>query len=213
VLFGGNDKPSTTTVIAATTVTTSGSTTSAPTTTAGSTTTAGTTTAATTSSTTTTSTTTSTTTTSTTTTTTVAAELDILLEPTFGSVTLISGFTPDPHTHLISSGGSVHATYLGGSCLGWAAPAADYELHYTSGAYTKLRFYFIATDPTKDTALIINDPLTNWSCNDDSYGTRNPTIDYTSPVGGTYDIWVASYSEGAFVAGTLYITEVEGNHP
>jgi len=76
-----------------------------------------------------------------------------------------------------------------------------------------LRFYFIADTPGEDATLIINDSDSNWQCNDDSFGTRNPAIDFSPPESGWYDIWVGSYSAGANISGTLYITEYSTNHP
>jgi hypothetical protein len=146
------------------------------------------------------------------TTTTVATIFDLLAEPTYGTETVTSGFSPDPLTTPVTSGGVVHATYLGGDCVGWAAISEDHEFRYTAGAYSLLRFYFIADD-SADTVMIINDPDGAWWCGDDSFGTRAPTIDFTSPISGTYDIWVGSYSEGTYHSGTLYVTELASNHP
>jgi hypothetical protein len=139
-----------------------------------------------------------------------ASGLNYGLSPNFGSAALASGFTPDPYTVGITSGGSVDASYLGGSCLGFATSAPHFRLKYTSGSFPLLRFYFIGSG---DTTLIINNPNGGWHCVDDSYSTLNPTIDFNSPASGQYDIWVGSYSSGNFVSGTLYITEVDSNHP
>jgi hypothetical protein len=79
---------------------------------------------------------------------------------------------------------------------------------------SSLRIYFIADAATDDTTLIVNDPLGNWVCGDDSYGTRHPTVDFTGTApDGVYDIWIGSYAEGAFNNGVLYITELDANHP
>mgnify|MGYP001613565557 FL=1 len=88
----------------------------------------------------------------------------------------------------------------------------DVELQWT-GAGTLLRIYFIADDAAGDTVLVINDPEGTWWCVDDSFGTSNPTIDFATGPNGVYDIWVASYVNGEFIPGTLYITELSTNHP
>jgi hypothetical protein len=136
--------------------------------------------------------------------------LDFGATPNYGSADLTSGFSPDPYAIGLTSGGGVDVSYLGGSCLGYATSAPDFRLHYTSGAFALLRIYFVGGG---DTTLIINDPSGGWHCIDDSFGTLNPSLDFGSPASGQYDIWVGSYSADAFVSGTLYITEVEGNHP
>ena len=61
--------------------------------------------------------------------------------------------------------------------------------------------------------MVVNDPYGNFYCVDDSFGTVNPTIDFNNPAGGSYDVWIASYSAQATISGTLYITENSGNHP
>ena len=138
--------------------------------------------------------------------------LDYSLPPNYGEVTLASGFTPDPASVSITSGGPVNVATLGlgGACSGYATSAPDFELSYTSGSFSLLRFYF---ESSGDTTLIINGPTGQWYCVDDSFGTLNPTIDFQNPSSGVYDIWVGSYASGELIPGVLYITEVSGNHP
>lgn len=135
--------------------------------------------------------------------------LDWTLPPTYGSESLISGFTPDPYTHSITSGGSVNVSQLnlGSNCVGYAARAPDFSVHYTAGSFTRLRFFFVGGG---DTTLIVNDPQTNWRCDDDSGGNLNPMVTFNNPRSGRYDIWVGSYHRGAYITGTLYVTEL--NH-
>lgn len=103
--------------------------------------------------------------------------------------------------------------YLAGVCTGYAEPNPDVEIHYNAGLLSRLRFYFVADNPGDDATLIINDASSNWVCNDDSYGGSNPTIEFSPPATGWYDIWIGSYSADAFISGTLYITELDSNHP
>jgi len=136
-------------------------------------------------------------------------ELDPSLEGTFGSTDLTAGFTPDPFTAILTSGGSVDASYLGGGCTGFAAVAPDYEVTYTSGTSKLLRFYF---DTEEDTTLLINTPSGEWVCDDDAY-FPDPSIDFADPATGVYDIWVGSFAEGTSHSGTLSVTEQSSNHP
>jgi hypothetical protein len=138
------------------------------------------------------------------------ATLNFSLPPNYGSVSLTSGFSPDPYTVGMSSGGSVDVSYLGGGCIGFATSAPDFRLQYTSGSFSLIRIYFVGSG---DTTLIINDPGGGWHCVDDSFGTLNPTVDFSNPASGQYDIWVGSYSSGTSVGGTLSITELDSNHP
>lgn len=129
----------------------------------------------------------------------------------YGSISLAAGFTPDPHTMPVTSGGSVdiRSLSLGSGCVGYATENPDMILQW-SGNSNMLRVFF---EGDGDTALVINDPNGNWRCNDDSYGTTDPTVDFNNAPTGQYDIWVASYSSGNNTRGTLSITELESRHP
>jgi len=134
--------------------------------------------------------------------------LDVTLPPTFGSVALSAGFTPDPHTVDMVSGGEVAASYLGGACTGHAAMAPDFRLAW-SGSTAELRIFF-SSDDGGDTTLLINGPDGGWVCNDDAEpGTLDPMVIFPAPAEGRYDIWVGSFEAGAFVPGRLHITELE----
>jgi hypothetical protein len=139
-------------------------------------------------------------------------ELDWQLAPNYGSTELAAGFTPDPFDQILSSGGPIDASYLGGDCRGWATAAPDFDVTYEAGSMSLLRFYFVA-DTAVDTTLIINAPDGDWYCNDDAPGTIDPMFDFANPDAGLYDIWVGSYEEGATVEGTLYVTELSSNAP
>ena len=141
---------------------------------------------------------------------TAAAELDYTLTPVYGSTAVTSGFVPDPFSVGITGGGPVAAGYLGGGCGGHATSAPSFSVNYTSGAFSTLRFYAIASG---DTTMIINTPSGSWVCVDDSFGTLNPTIDFNTPSSGRYDVWLGTYASGASIGGTLYVTENTGNHP
>lgn len=190
-----------------------GSSTTAPTTTAATSTTGVATTTSSTTTTTEASTTSSTTTAPTTTTSAAGDQLDPEGEPYYEELTMASGFLPDPWEYEIQSGGPVDVAYLGGDCVGFANEAPDFRWVYTAGS-SSLRFYFVADTEGEDTTLIINSPDGTWVCNDDSYDTSNPTIDFLGVApGGIYNIWIGSYDEGQFVDGTLYATELDLNHP
>ncbi|MCA9910648.1 MAG: SH3 domain-containing protein [Anaerolineae bacterium] len=140
----------------------------------------------------------------------IVPTLNYSLPPNYGSTALTSGFVPDPSTVGITAGGPVNVSYLGGGCSGFATSAPDFSVNYTSGAFPMLRFYFVGNG---DTTMVINAPNGSFYCVDDSFGTLNPTIDFNTPSSGRYDIWIGSYAQGAFVSGTLYVTESTGNHP
>jgi len=131
--------------------------------------------------------------------------LDFTQDPAFGVESLSAGFNPDPHTIDLVSGGEVAASYLGAGCTGFAAVAPDYRLNW-SGNSPELRVFFAAQDGG-DTTLLVNLPDGSWVCNDDARDSVNPLVAISDPPEGQYDIWVGSYNAGAYVTGTLNITE------
>jgi serine protease Do len=140
-----------------------------------------------------------------------SAGLDYTLTPNFGGIALQAGFMPDPHSVEIVSGGDVDVSRFnyGASCLGYATTQPDYSISYT-GQSQGLRIFFVSQG---DTVLIINDPQGNWHCNDDSFSTLNPTVDFVPAPEGRYDIWVASYTSGDNLRGMLYVTERGAANP
>jgi S1-C subfamily serine protease len=131
--------------------------------------------------------------------------LDFGEEPSFASESLEAGFTPDPYTLEMVSGGEVEVSYLGGDCTGYAAVAPDYRLRWT-GNSSELRIFFVPEDGG-DTTLLVNLPDGSWVCNDDADGILDPMIVFETPEAGQYDVWVGSYEAGAFVSGRLHVTE------
>lgn len=136
----------------------------------------------------------------------------------FGQRTLAPGFMPDPVAVPIVSGGNINARNLGlgPGCVGYVTRQPDFILRMT-GNSPSLRVYVrvprARAVTNTDTTLIINTATGSWRCNDDSYGSANPSVDLPSAGAGQYDIWVGSYVAGANARGTLYITELSGNHP
>lgn len=136
--------------------------------------------------------------------------LNASLPAVYGTTSLASGFVPDPFTVGVTGGGPVSVGYLGGGCTGFTTAAPTFSVNYTSGAFPILRFYFSGGG---DTTMIINTPGGSYVCVDDSFGTLNPTIDFNSPSGGRYDVWIGAFSEGSSYSGTLFVTESTANHP
>jgi hypothetical protein len=120
--------------------------------------------------------------------------------------------TPDPIIAEVTSGGSVDVSYLGGECTGYAAASPDFSILWTGPGL--LRFYFVPSDPSVDTALVVNDSGMNWHCNGDwQSGDTAPMVDLESASDGRIDVWVASTSPGEQVSGTLYITQLTSFNP
>ncbi|MBN1121174.1 MAG: serine/threonine protein kinase [Anaerolineae bacterium] len=140
--------------------------------------------------------------------------LDWELPAAFGDHTLESGFVPDPYPVDMVAGGTVDVySELGGDCLGFVASAPDVNLYFDGSGF--LRIYFIADDAMNDPTLVINEPDGTWVCMDDAvnYDSWNPVIDFQPAAAGWYAIWVGTYTQGETYDGTLYITELDENHP
>lgn len=126
--------------------------------------------------------------------------------PYFGSVSLTSGYTPDPHVVDISAGGSIDASRLRSECRGRIGDAPDFRLTYRAGSLP-LYIRAIAQDG-RDITLVVNTPRGNWACDDDSLGNLNPQVTFNSPTSGVYNIWLGTYSEGDLSNARLEISEV-----
>lgn len=125
---------------------------------------------------------------------------DWTLDPTYGSVELDSGFTPDPYTMNILAGGTVDIQSMG--YYGMVAEAPDVDFYYDAGSFD---LYIYVEDADSDTILLINDPAGNWHYNDDNAGF-NPGIEFSNPQSGLYSIWVGTFGDDLADA-TLAISE------
>ena len=124
--------------------------------------------------------------------------------PNFGSVSLSSGFYPDPQSLPGTSGGTVSAEAMGwtgtGPCAGLIAQNPDHIM--TLNSY----FDYLRVDVSSggDTTLVIHGP-DGWWCNDDTVGL-NPRIE-GQWLAGTYRVWVGSYWSGEYHAYSISFSE------
>ncbi len=124
-----------------------------------------------------------------------AAAQDWQLDPNFGTVTLISGFEPDPYSVNLIAGGDLNVANNISGCLGWITRQPDYRLHWQAGNLGLP--LVISVTSNADTTLVINGPDTRWYCDDDGGNVGlNPSVTFTSPASGQYDIWVGTYAPG-----------------
>jgi hypothetical protein len=125
--------------------------------------------------------------------------------PVFRTVTLASGFRPDPHRIPVVAGGPNDISILGGSCVGFVSPQADVRLFFTAGKMP----LFIRGTSEGDTSLAVRQPDGSWLCDDDSGGGLNPLIQLNSPMNGRYDVFVGTFSDpSARPQVTLTISEI-----
>ena len=135
-----------------------------------------------------------------------ASAQDYRLNPTYGTVTLTAGFTPDPQVVAVQSGGSINAQTLNPACAGYIANAPDVRLNYTIGTGLPL---IISVASNADTTLVINGPDGSWYCDDDSGNAgMSPMVRFAPPASGQYDIWVGTYGNSSLQQANLYISEL-----
>lgn len=126
---------------------------------------------------------------------------DFSLPPAFGSVSLRTGFTPDPYVVEVLVGGELSArSALSGArigqagdrnCRGNIAEAPDFRLQYQAGSSLPL---IIRTNADFDTTLVVNGPDGTWYCDDDSGRGVQAALRWDNPQSGQYDIWVGAFS-------------------
>ncbi|MFN4297977.1 MAG: peptidase S1 [Brevundimonas sp.] len=134
-----------------------------------------------------------------------AVAQDFSRSPSFGTVNLSAGFTPDPRTVEVVAGGTINASNAASGCVGRIASAPDVRLNWSGGGSLPLVF---RTRSSRDTTLVINGPDGRWHCDDDSGGGTNARVIFRNAPSGQYDIWIGTYGEQTAPA-TLVITEIQ----
>jgi hypothetical protein len=126
----------------------------------------------------------------------------------FGTVTLTSGFTPDPHVAQGTSGGSIDASTVNAACNGWISSTPDHLL----AAGTPFGNLRVMTHSESDTTLVIQKPDGSYACNDDTDGL-NPLVVIANAPAGTYKIWIGSYAQGENASYKLGFSELDSVTP
>ena len=125
--------------------------------------------------------------------------------PNFGTVTLRTGFTPDPRVVPVVSGGAIPASRIRGDCRGFISANPDVRVVYTAGSLPLI----ISVASASDTTLVVNGPDGRFRCDDDGgENGLNPSIRYEQPRSGRYEIWVGSYRSGQNSRARVHISEI-----
>jgi len=133
-----------------------------------------------------------------------SAAQDLEGNPSYGTITLDAGFTPDPHQVNVSSGGNTDASNLGSPCTGNIANAPDIRVVYSNGSLPLI----ISANSEFDTTLVVNAPDGLWYCDDDSGEGVNPSVRFNKPMSGRYEIWVGTYSSAEYRPAVVDISEL-----
>lgn len=119
--------------------------------------------------------------------------------PGYGTVTLNTGFTPDPRIVRLTSGGEVDAATLQPGCTGFVSRAPDVRVTYQAGA---LPLTFTAVGA--NVSLLINGPDGRWHCT--PLSSAGAAYRFASPGSGRYEIWVGA-PQGGGGSAQLQISE------
>ena len=134
-----------------------------------------------------------------------ATAQNINANPSYETVQLQTGFTPDPYYVRLESGGNLDASGLGSPCVGYIADAPDVRLVFDAGRLPLV----ISALSDSDTTLVINAPDGRWYCNDDGGNNGlNPAITFQTPMDGRYEIWVGTYGSASLASARLSISEL-----
>lgn len=136
-----------------------------------------------------------------------AAAQNVAASPTYGSVNLSSGFTPDPQIRSVTAGGNNYTTLAG--CNAYIhAGAPDLNVYYQAGSFPLT----INARSNVDVTLLVNAPNGSWYCDDDSGEGRNAQLTFTAPMTGQYNVWVGTYNAqgGTLPEAQIYLTELSG---
>lgn len=122
----------------------------------------------------------------------------------FGTVSLATGFMPDPTIVQGRSGGQRDASTVSAGCNGWIDATKPDHIFNATTAYANLR---VLGHSTQDITLVMQKPDGTYLCNDDSEGT-DPILVPGAMTPGMYKIWVGSYQQGAYADYHLGFTEI-----
>ncbi len=155
--------------------------------------------------------------------------LDFNARANFGGGALTTGFTPDPWPFPLTAGGGRNPVDVatlnivdaesGAACTrAFATRRPDFHFTFTAGTTFPLLRFYVVTNNGADATLLINQPNTQWRCNDDHHREGwtqplMPAIDFHNPAPGRYDIWVGSYDQSRSNPARLFVTELDSNHP
>lgn len=154
--------------------------------------------------------------------------LDFNGQANAGGGALTTGFTPDPWGFPLTAGGgrnpinvadlNIKDAHTGETCgRSFVTRRPDFHFTFQAGTTFPLLRFYVVTENGADATLVINDPQVRWRCNDDNnhegWNGRMPVIDFHNPPPGRYDVWVGTYDASRNNRATLYVTEVESNHP
>lgn len=127
----------------------------------------------------------------------------------FGTLTLATGFAPDPQIAQGTSGGAIQAGNLNSTCRGYISQTPDHIV-MAQTPFAALRL--VVNGGAADTTLVVQNPAGAYSCDDDSE-QRNPAVTIAAATPGAYKVWVGSYNQGEQAPYTLGVSSNAATAP
>lgn len=124
--------------------------------------------------------------------------------PSFGSLTLLQGFVPDPQGMTGIAGGPLRADGLGRRCRGWIQAEPGHVVRLQT-PFEQLQVY--VRSPL-DTTLIVRLPDGRFVCDDDGGRGSNPRVVESYWIPGDYRIWVGSQGPDQAGPYQVFFTEL-----
>lgn len=124
----------------------------------------------------------------------------------YGTVNLVSGFTPDPHVTTVNAGGPIDVSTVSNNCRGFISERPSFTLNFRKGDMP----LYVGVVADDDTTLVIRSPNGQWMCDDDSGDDLNPVVSWSNPRNGRYQIWVGRFGSADTAPASLYISEISG---
>jgi hypothetical protein len=114
---------------------------------------------------------------------------DITADPLQGTITLESGFTPDPWPQVLQLQPDINLEDVG--YYGYVTSPPLIHLSYEAG---DLPLVLTAESPDDDLVMLVYAPDGEWYYNDD-FSDLSPGFQFDYPESGTYMIWVGGYEQ------------------
>ena len=132
-----------------------------------------------------------------------AAEATPAEPSAYVSVDFQQGFVLDPFLVSVNGGGEIDSSTLDETCVGWINDKPVVSVNWQGEVEQATVFFFSDHDST----LTIELPDGSYLCNDDvSDHVLDASITMTSPMTGTYKIFVGTFEEQQLIPGLLVIT-------
>jgi len=125
------------------------------------------------------------------------------LPPAFGTISLRTGFMPDPNVVSGQAGGPIRGSTVSSGCRGYYSPQPGHVVMSPTG-FRQIRF---VVNSGMDTTLLVMLPNGQILCDDDGGQGLNPLIATTSSR-GPIRVWVGSYANGRTGPYNLGISEL-----